>query len=355
MMRDAEFQLIVAACAVSVDERQLETPPRTIRWDRFLALAGRHRVQALCWDALKPLEDMPRAIAAELQAQGREIIVANLRAAAESRRLLREFEDAGIKLLFLKGLTLGALAYRNSLSKMSVDIDLLVDPGQRLGACRLLRLAGYAVTQPAAASDADLARWHNVHKESVWHRASDNLNIDLHTRLADQPAMLTELGVGSPSRAVEVASGISLPTLAEDELFAYLCVHGASSAWFRLKWVTDLAGLLAGKEPGEIERLHVRSQELGAGRAAAQALLLAERIYAIGIGPGLRDRLAADPATRWLLRMAEAQLLNSLEPTERPLGTATIHLSQLGLLPGWRFKLSEAVRQVSSALGMGAP
>jgi len=76
-----------------------------------------------------------------------------------------------------------------------------------------------------------------------------------------------------------VAPGIRLPTLARDEQFAYLCVHGASSAWFRLKWISDLAGVLHGQSGEMIERLFERSQALGAERAAGQALLLADRLF----------------------------------------------------------------------------
>ena len=105
-----------------------------------------------------------------------------------------------------------------------------------------------------------------------------------------------------------VAKGIELPTLGKDELFAYLTVHGASSAWFRLKWITDLAALLHGESADEIERLYDRSQQLGAGRAAAQALILANRLYGVAIGDQLGTASTFDPTNRWLARLAERQL-----------------------------------------------
>ena len=46
-----------------------------------------------------------------------------------------------------------------------------------------------------------------------------------------------------------------MPTLADEPLYAYLCVHGASSAWFRLKWIADLNALLAGRTAEEIAAL----------------------------------------------------------------------------------------------------
>jgi hypothetical protein len=44
-------------------------------------------------------------------------------------------------------------------------------------------------------------------------------------------------------------------------------------------------------------------------------------------------------------------MLRDAEPTEARFGTAAIHLSQLFLLPGARFKLGELARQVSNAVG----
>lgn len=352
VMQDPEFQLLVAACKVALDGRPVDAPRPGINWDRLLRLADRHRVQALCWNALGQFAmDMPKEVVAGLQAQARGIVVANLRAAAECARLKKAFEIAGVPLLFLKGLTLGALAYRNPFLKMGVDIDLLVETDRLAEAANELRSAGYALVIPSRADEGSLGRWHASRKESVWRHGEGGFQVDLHTRLADHPDMLRGLTATSPSQQVCVANGISLPTLTGDDLFAYLCVHGASSAWFRLKWITDFAGILNRKDEPEIERLYEQALETGAGRAACQALLFADRLYSIGLGDALRSRLTADPVARWLVDLAERQLLNPVEPTERPLGTATIHLSQLGLMPGWRFRASEAARQIRDMIG----
>ena len=62
-------------------------------------------------------------------------------------------------------------------------------------------------------------------------------------------------------------------------------MHGASSLWFRLKWITDLAAILQPLSGSEIEHRYARSQELGAGRASGHALLLADTLYGT-LGPG---------------------------------------------------------------------
>ncbi|MGZ8305913.1 MAG: nucleotidyltransferase family protein, partial [Allosphingosinicella sp.] len=168
-------------------------------------------------------------------------------------------------------------------------------------------------------------------------------------RLNDNPLLLPEVGPDSPIQQVEVAKGRFLATLRTDELFAYLCVHGASSAWFRLKWIADVGALLGDCPPNEIERLYRRSQAMGAGRAAGQALLLCERLLATPLSPALAAELRADRMNRWLVAVALRKLAGrtlTAELDEKLLGTGTIHLMQFALLPGLRFKFAELRRQL---------
>jgi hypothetical protein len=236
---------------------------------------------------------------------------------------------------------------------MGWDIDLLVPLPAVAEAAARLEAAGYRLDFPAGPRAREkLPLFHQHWKESVWKSADGSLTVELHTGLSDSPALLPEVGMDSPAQTVEVAKGRFLPTLGPDELFAYLCVHGASSAWFRLKWIADVAALLAAAPPAEIERLYRRSQQLGAGRAPAQALLLCQRLFGTPLPPALAEELGADRTSRWLLAVALRMLAGRALATELHhirFGTFSIHLMQLGLMPGLRFKLGEARRQLVDA------
>ena len=286
-----------------------------------------------------------------LSADTQDIAITNLRIAAEASQLRRAFDAARVPIMFVKGLTVGALAYPKPMLKMGWDIDVLVHQTDVTRAAELLKARSYQRAIPAAS--IDLAEWHKRRKESVWSRPEQRLHVELHSRLADNLRLIPAIGIGSPRQEVEVAEGISLPTLARDELFAYLCVHGASSLWFRVKWITDLAALLSACSPAEIERLYQRSQDLGAGRAADQALLLADHLYGTLEGSDLGDRIAQDRMSRWLAGAAIRQLVDNpagREPTDSRLGTLAIHWTQLLLKPGIRFPLGEAARQLRDSL-----
>jgi hypothetical protein len=302
------------------------------------------------WNALRTTgTEVPEPAATRLRGAAVRIARQNLALGAESLRLDARLAEAGIRHLFVKGISLGALVYGDIGPKMGWDIDLLVPPRSVEAAAAVLEEAGYALAIPAGPNARQrLGRWHEFWKESVW-TTPEGLNVELHTRLSDNPMLLPRVGPDSPSQRVEVARGHVLPTLATDELFAYLCVHGASSAWFRLKWIADVGALIGGCAPAEIERLYRRSQALGAGRSAAQALLLCRRLFGTALPPALAAELSADRVNRWLLAIALRKLAGRAVATElhdTRLGTATIHLMQLGLLPGVRFKLAEFGRQL---------
>lgn len=240
--------------------------------------------------------------------------------------------------LYLKGLTLSALAYGDAFLKASVDIDLLVDPNDIPAAAAILRELGFAVVDPAHLKDNGLARWHRRHKESAWFRDRDCLTIDLHSRLADSPAILP-LIVDAVSQQVAVSPTLSLSTLADANLLAYLAVHGASSCWFRLKWIADFAALLSRK--GACPSAEDRS--------IAQALLLCDALFEIGLAADQREAMLADPTLRRMLDLALGALAAG-EPTERRFGTIPIHLNQMLMKPGPRFAAAEVWRQISRAV-----
>jgi hypothetical protein len=349
----AELRFIVDCCRWNFrgsEPARLVQLPDGLDWPALDRLAHFHRVHGLVWNALEPLAPHPPdALAERLAAETRTLLATNLQTALECHRLRRAFQARGIPLLFVKGLTVAALAYRTPLVKAAWDVDILVPPHQLIEAATLLKTLGYRIVTPA--SEAKLARWHSAHKDSLWRRDNPDIHVELHPRLVDNPDILSSVGIASPVQEVQVAPGVMLPTLAPDELFAYLCVHGASSAWFRLKWIADLTGLLHGVGTSRIEALYARSQALGAGRAGGQALLLADHLFGTLEGRALRESLRHDRGVTRLTSAAVKQLTAGTEPTARRFGTWRIHWTQLLLKPGLRFKAGELARQVREGLG----
>jgi hypothetical protein len=347
-------QLVVCCRAAFAQHSQSHAVLRPdVDWNGFLHLARRHRVQGLIWRSLHKVGDnLPPEVRDSLEDEARNVAKDGLESAIECSRLLKAMSCADIPILFLKGLPLGKLAYGDPFVKMSWDVDILVSREHLSAAASTLETMDYELIFPRPTRQArQLEHWHSGRKESVWRRRRDNIHVELHTRLTDNPRLLPKMGVASARQLVSVTPGIALPTLAEEGLFAYLCVHGASSAWFRLKWLADLASLLSRYRSERISELYKVSQGLGAGRAPAQALLISRDVFGTHLEPSLARELETNSANRLLAAVARRQLARLGEPTSTKFGTATIHLSQVLLQPGAKFKLGELRRQLADAAG----
>ena len=269
-----EFALAVECCRWPRSDAGALAVARSaevVDWPLFHRVVHRHRVEGLVWDALRQADvGVPGVTAAPLARAASDIVRQNFLILAESLNLDQRLEAAGVATLFIKGLTLGMLAYGTVSLKRGWDIDIIVPVEQ-------LRRRSPCSATPAIAANIrgrqERRRSRRLSpaepRTSVW-QDDRGFFVELHTALVDNERLLPGLDARAPSQAVELTQGRSLRTLARDELFAYLCVHGASSGWFRLKWIADLAAWLGGNSADENDRLYRSSQALGAGRAAAR-------------------------------------------------------------------------------------
>jgi hypothetical protein len=336
-----------------------------VDWDHLYAVAARHRVEGLVHDGLlRAGVSVPEDVAGKLAALAPAIARQNLMQAAESARLDRLLAEAGIGHIFLKGLTLNVLAYATLGVKKSSDIDIAIEPQGYEAAIRLIRQAGYVCEDPGpdASMDEIMASTRRT-KHSGWLKG--NLFVELHLSFVDSARSLPTVSVRSPGQSVQIAAGITLDTLAQEELFAYLCVHGATHAWSRIKWLADLNALLKDADAAEIERLYRRSLELGAGRATAQGLLLCADLLGLALPAALERELRRDRWTRYMCRVAMQAMLYgnaSTELNEGVLGTVRIHFAHLVMQRGIGYKLFELRRKfgveeggAASAVLLAAP
>ena len=356
-----ELRLMAACCrwppSPARDEQVRRAAATPIDWDGFGKLVARHRVAGLVHDGLTRAQvEAPAPLAAKLAEEAGDIARQNLLFAAECLRLEGRFGALGH--LFLKGVTLNMLAYGSLAYKQAIDIDLLVAPEDYESAVDLLRGAGYRCVVPGPdPSTEEILLWVKSHKHSNWIGPA-GLPLELHAGLIDNPLLLQKLGADAPSQTIEVAPGKALPTLATEELFAYLCAHGAAHGWARLKWLADVAALVSREDGPGIERLHARSVALGGGRSAGQALLLSAILFGLELPPALKAELEGDRGTRILVRLAMRNFtLGGMgrELDEMILGTAGIHLSYLLLERGAGFKLRQLKRTLFGASSEGAP
>jgi hypothetical protein len=344
----AEFALACACCRWPPSEEKnaavVAAADGPIDWDRLVRIAARQRIEGLVHEGLTSAGvTPPRSAGATLRETAAAIARRNLAFAAESVRLQRLLAAAAIPSLVLKGSTVAVLAYHTLALKHAWDIDILVAPGAARRASDALVSAGYEHKEgamTAARFDAYVA----LARDCAFRHRTSGAVVELHWRLVESPSLLPGLDVASPAQEVTVAPGMALRTLAPDELFAYLCVHGASHGWSRLKWLADTAALLSHETPEGLERLYHRSQSLGAGRCPGQTLLLCARLLATRLPEPLAAELNADAKVRRLVAVALDAMAGGgaeIEILERRFVSDRVRLSHFLLGRGWRYQARE--------------
>jgi hypothetical protein len=109
-------------------------------------------------------------------------------------------------------------------------------------------------------------------------------------------------------RGGDTIGGRQLTGFAPDDLFAYLCAHGAESGWCRLKWLADLNALTAGASTDELARLHAHAGRRGAGPAATLALVLCAEYFGREIPAPVAAAMRSSALLRAMHRVVTANL-----------------------------------------------
>ena len=340
----AEFLLTAVCCRWPPSESRnaaVRTAAAKIDWDEFLRLVRRQRVIGLAHEALQSAGiDCPSAVSNELSLRAQRIVRQNLSLATETVRLQRAFEAAQIPALVLKGVALAQLAYGSLTAKHARDIDFLVPPEHAEVGLRLLEREGYALSSPAERLD-DAQRRALVHyaREAELVQRDSKILVELQWRAANNTLLLEGVDARSTTQSVALSGGVCVRTLAQDDLFAYLCVHGAQHAWSRLKWLADLNALIAANA-ADIAQLYRHAQSIGAGLCAGQALLLCQRVLGLSLPAGLADAIQADKRVQRLVAIALAAMTARQTETEADAGFLGVTRSvgtQFLLGQGWRF------------------
>lgn len=341
-----EFRLMAACCVWPPGERRIalvkQAAAEVRDWERLVRLVHRHRVAALVDDGLKrAMVDLPAPCAAAIRQSAARSALRSLQLAAESIRVRDVLAKAGVPCVFLKGATVAALAFGRLDIKASWDVDVLIAPDAFARADAALEAAGYRRHDPPRDFDERrMAVWLTHYKEAVYVGGPSGAAIELHWRLVDHARLLPGLSANAPLRDIDIG-GTALPTFEDEDLFAYLCVHGAHHGWARLKWLVDVAALLAQRREAEIEALYEACAQRGAERCAGQALLLCERLLGLQLPDRLGRELRRGWPTRLLERLGLATLLVEGELNASPWAKLKMRASHLLLGRGFSHLLAE--------------
>jgi hypothetical protein len=345
-----ELQLAAACAMWPHSERRTEAilaaTARPLDWERFLRVVVRQRVVGLVHDGLTrtPL-DVPAHIALELRTKAETLVHENLAMACEALRLQRLFDEANLPILFVKGASLAVLAYSNLGLRQSQDIDVLVAPEALPQALEIIAGAGYRrYAPPPNISEQQLRQIMPLRKDMGFIHGKSGMQLELHWRLFLNAHAMEPISLIATSRVVAITESTGLRTLEEEDLFTYLCLHGALHSWSQLKWLADIGALLAAAPKGGAARLINATEARGAEISAAQAMLLCQKLLGTSLPSPILAELNKQPKMRWLQKTALKAMTaghEEREPREVAFGTTRGSLTALVLRESWRYRLAE--------------
>lgn len=274
-------------------------------WDLFAELLDRHHMLLPASIALK------RAgieLSANLNAAAQQQQMRALRLCARSLQLLDDLAHAGIDAVLLKGPVLSQQIFGDPAIRHSTDIDILIDWEQFHAAIVVLEGLGLELhgNRPPQSSWRG-GQWRELAKDVTLLDRQSGFAIELHHRLKSPAALLPDLGIDDATETLAM-SGRSLRVFSRDDLFVYLCAHGATSLWDRLKWLADIRAMIEGLDNDAIAQLQDHSHRHGTERCSALALLLIHDLWGRDLPQSLLDLRMADPVIEDLLRASHKRL-----------------------------------------------
>lgn len=276
----------VSAAAVALQGFDGET------WQAFLDYAGSHGVLAVLEPALDRC-DLPDEARNDLR---RRLLVH--RVWAEHVRdalvsLLELFGTAHVETCALKGPVLAERLYPQVFDRPSIDLDVLVRPGD-LGRVReVLAGAGYAGDTALVATYLT-AHSHHLHFTQAGRPA---LELHFHAYRGFGTTM-PAAALFDRARAYQFAGRVETRVPAPEDEIIYLAAHAAGHSFVRLLWLYDLKQLVSSSAV-DWSAVAQRSEALGLATPVRYAVRLLRQWLGVG-GPA--DEATSEPrlARAWL-------------------------------------------------------
>ncbi len=318
--------------------------------EAFLNLVDQHRVSAPIYEALSTCRghgitgSTLQALKERYRSNVRQVLIKT----GELVRLVRRFEEKGIRVLPLKGPVLALALYGKVGLRYVGDLDIAVPPGSVSEAEGILKDMGYERTHPAfALTKKQYAAYIRTNHHFGYLSGGGGVNVELHWRFGSNrylfPLRFDDLWRG---REIVELGGTSLASLSPEQNLLFLCTHGAQHAWVRLFWLQDIAHLMRNHHSSfDWERLMGRAGRLGVGRMVAAGVVLANQLLHSPLPGPVQAFAERDRNVHFLVRMA-LYLMTVPGPVHRPLTRAYgyVKLNGYFLRRDMRYKVAYCLR-----------
>lgn len=264
-------------------------------WDEYLTLVERHRTPALSWETLKRVSeaDLPAPVRQALQQRSAACRMQAMRLTSLLMQVLKDFNQAGIPLIPLRGPLLSLELYGDFGIRHSRDIDIMVALGDMSRAQARLEEMGWRVHLRPTFSPRHTEVFLRINHHVVYWHPLQRCLLELHWRTQWETLDRTA-GQWARSTAL-VWNDLSYRALSPVDLALHLCEHGSGHAWGRSKWLGDLARMYVANYVDWNEAYRTACA-VGVENSLLQCLCLLKELHGLPVPEALREAAGRLPA-----------------------------------------------------------
>ena len=338
----------LAACAVAelpdLEARALDTLQSDADWESVVDWSMWHHVgPQLCrWLESRAASVTPAAVFGPLKLYAERNRADMQAAARELAGISDTLAAAGIPLLAYKGPILAQQAYGDLSLRTSCDLDFLIAPEAVDDALTCLEPLGYRLSRPLSPAQIDADRRYYGQYQIV--RQDQRFTIEMHWSLTHRVIAVDFDYAGFWERSTTVdVEGTGVRTFSLEDALLVVCVHGTKEHWHRLKWIGDVAQMLARHPNLDWQAALERARATGTARMLCLGAMLANRLLGASVPDDIRTAIAADPA---LDRLAAPLFLALCSTRQRSQSITRVNRFRWGVRERYRDKLTYAARTV---------
>jgi hypothetical protein len=316
----AEMELLLCCARTRISpemsQRIREAARKEIDWFQFIRLGLRHDILSLAHQNLQRFcrDIVPSGVLQPLRARHEAAAAEDGLLAKELVDILAFLDSCGIPAVPFKGPALAVRLYGDLSLRGFGDLDILIGEQDVVRARRLLIDWGFA---PEWVETGELNQSLREKHELLLYRVDGKVRLDLHWRFTSRSACLA----GDPDRFLQhqhletiSVAGKEVRSLRLETYLLLLSMHAAKHRWVQLKFICDIAEILA---VPDLDWNHVlqEADDLGLKRVLGTGFLLAQGLLGAALPTKLAQNLKIDRTAKLLTAHACTQLF--AEPGER--------------------------------------
>ena len=318
---------------------KLPGPGTKIDYRELFSLLLRHRLLPLANSLLKTLPDETRS---QWKNTLQQKVLRSHQLLAETLEIIGHFQEAGIRILPLKGAVLAHTLYGDTGARHFNDIDLLVSKEDLEKSRELLQQINYRQQYPEHLS---ARKWniYSTYKKDMGFLNRDKMTfIELHYGIYVHELLRNRDESRILNNTEHIAiKNTEIQVLDRETTFVYLVYHGCLHQYFRLFWLRDVDECFKKWDMDHTKVIRL-VEELGFQRLLGISLVLAKHYFGTEIPEAYSGYLADDAHINRLVESCHKRISTPEHLTLRTKINKHLYLARLkpGISYKWAVLLS---------------